>query len=233
MLVILKRGGILFLALLCIVSFLIAKLFHPKAQDVAAEDAKCIVIDAGHGAPDGGAEGKSGVLEKDLNLQIATRLSEKLAESGEHVLMTRADDRGLYENESASIREKKREDMKKRVALSKAEGNLCLVSIHMNHFSDAKYSGPQVFYYTGSEEGRRLAESIRTAFLEEIGPHCTREVKPTSDLYLLRESEIPAVIVECGFLSNAEEEALLCDAAYQEKIAHAICRGIQNFKEKA
>ncbi len=234
MLVILKRGGILFLVLLCVVSFLIAKLFHPKVKDVQAENVPCIVIDAGHGAPDGGAEGReSGVLEKDLNLQIAKLLSEELTSAGERVLMTREDDRGLYETESASIREKKREDMKKRAALAGAEGNLCLVSIHMNHFSDARYSGPQVFYYTGSEEGQRLAESIRAAFLEEIGPHCTREVKPTSDLYLLRESEIPAVIVECGFLSNTEEEALLCDAAYQGKLARAICLGIQNFKEKA
>ena len=233
MLVILKRGGILFLALLCIVSFLITKLFHPRAKDVFAENASAIVIDAGHGGPDGGAVGRRGVLEKELNLEVSRLLAERLEEAGEAVVMKRTEDAGLYTSENASLREKKREDMKKRVEIANDTGNFCLISIHMNHFTDARYSGPQVFYQKGSAEGERLASEIRAAFLEVIGEHCTREIKPTTDLYILRKSEVPAVLVECGFLSNDAEEALLLDGVSREKLAEAICRGVENFKKEA
>ena len=232
MLVILKRGGILFIVLLLIVSFLICALYTPDADEAAAAGAEVIVIDAGHGAPDGGAVGtKTGVLEKDLNLAISRKLSQKLAEAGERVLMTREEDNGLYTEKEATLRAKKQADMKRRVALANTEGNLCLVSIHMNHFTDAKYSGPQIFYAAGSEDGKRLAEEIRQSILAEIGPHCTREIKPSDNLYLLRQTKIPAVIVECGFLSNAEEEALLIEEGYQDALAAAICSGIQSFKK--
>ncbi len=230
MLVILKRGALLFFALLLIVSFLIYSLYNPKTKETSAPLSGAIVVDAGHGAPDGGAVGaKTGVLEKDLNLAIASKLSEKLKANGQAVRMTREDDQGLYKDETASLREKKRTDMKNRVAIGNTPGTLCFVSIHMNHFTDEKYSGPQVFYAGGSEGGKRLAECIRLSFLSEIGPHCTRESKPSGDLYLLRETDCPAVIVECGFLSNAEEEALLCTEDYQEALAEAIYKGIQNF----
>ncbi len=231
MLIILKRGGILFLSLLIIVAFLIYTLRPPKAAETAASADSIIVIDPGHGDPDGGAVGaKSGVLEKDLNLAISLLLSEKLKAEGEQILLTRTDDRGLYTNDTASVRTKKQEDLKKRVSLANAEGNLCLISIHMNHFTDSRYSGPQIFYPADSEESRKLAEAIRLSILRGIGPHCTRETKPTRDLYLLREAEVPAVIVECGFLSNTEEESLLQDAVYQDALAAAICQGIKNFK---
>ncbi len=234
MLVILKRGGILFLALLVIVSFLIFTVRREPSVETAAETADIIIIDAGHGAPDGGAQGiKTGVLEKDLNLAISGKLSERLRANGETVLETRTGDEGLYSSENASLRDKKREDMKERVRLSGEDGVSLFISIHQNHFTDPIYSGPQIFYQKGSEDGKRLAEEIRAAFLAVIGPHCTRETKPTGDLYLLRQTKVPAVIVECGFLSNPEEEALLMSEAYQEKLADAILLGIQNFKNKA
>lgn len=231
MLVILKRGGILFLALLVIVSFLIFTLRREPSVETAAENTDIIVIDAGHGAPDGGARGvNTGILEKDINLAISGKLSEKLRANGETVLETRTSDEGLYTSEDASLRDKKREDMKERVRLSKESGVSLFISIHQNHFTDPKYSGPQIFYQKGSEEGKRLAEEIRASFLSTIGPHCTRETKPTGDLYILRQTKVPAVIIECGFLSNPEEEVLLMDEAYQNKLADAICLGIENFK---
>lgn len=230
MLIILKRGGILFLALIVIVAFLIYALLPPKAETAATTAGGIIVIDPGHGDPDGGAVGdKTGVLEKDLNLAISGRLAEKLTAEGAEIQLTREDDRGLHTDEDASVRAKKQEDLKARVSIANAHGTACLISIHMNHFSDARYSGPQIFYPSGDEESQKLADAIRLSILETIGPHCTRETKPTNDLYLLREAEVPAVIVECGFLSNAEEEALLLDEAYQDALADAICSGVKSF----
>ncbi len=229
MLLIIKRGGVIFLTLILLLSFLLFSVRSRHVPVSATEDA--IIIDAGHGEPDGGAVGESGVLEKDLNLSIAKLLEEKLKAIGEQVVMTRSENKGLYTEKSDSLREKKREDMKARVSIANSIGSSCLVSIHMNHFTDAKYSGPQVFYAAAVEGSRALAESIRLAFLNEIGPHCTREIKPVSkDLYLLREAKIPAVIVECGFLSNPTEEQLLLTPDYQDSIAAAICTGIQNFR---
>lgn len=234
MLIILKRGGILFIVLLLLVILLSYTVRKPDAVPSAANADNRIVIDAGHGAPDGGAVGKNtGALEKDLNLAIAEKVADKLRQNGETVIMTREDDRGLYTDEESSIREKKQKDMKKRVAIANSEGVSLFVSIHMNHFTDSKYSGPQIFYQTGSTEGARLAEEIRLSILNTIGPHCTREAKPTGDLYLLRQTKVPAVIVECGFLSNDEEEALLLDEGYQDKMAEAICTGIKNYKSTA
>ncbi len=233
MLLILKRGSILFLALLAIVTFLIYTLYAPSAKQASAV-LETIIVDPGHGAPDGGAAGgRTGVLEKDLNLAISKKLAEKLSSMGENVHLTREEDAGLHDAAGKSLREKKRSDMKKRVTLGNQNGTLCFVSIHMNHFTDPKYSGPQVFYAAENEEGKRLAEEIRKAFLEKIGPHCTRESKPSRDLYLLRNIKAPAVIVECGFLSNPEEEALLMTEDYQDSLAEAICAGIENFKKQA
>ena len=235
MLVIIKRGGILFLAILVIVTFLVFSLYTPKTQETSsAPGGAVIVIDPGHGSPDGGAQGtRTGALEKDLNLAISQKVREKLQSEGHATVLTRENDKGLYTEETASVREKKREDMKKRVSIANAPDTVMLVSIHMNHFGDPKYSGPQVFYQTGSEQGQRLAEAIRLSFLDTIGPHCTREIKPSGDLYLLRETRVPAVIVECGFLSNPDEDALLSDEKYQEMIAEAVCNGIKKFMAAA
>lgn len=235
MLVIVKRGGVLFLAILVIVTFLIYSLYTPKTEEtLSMVRGETVVIDPGHGAPDGGAQGvKTGTLEKDLNLAVSQKILEKLHDDGHAAILTREGDEGLYSEASKTIREKKREDMKKRVSIANAEDTSFLVSIHMNHFQDPEYSGPQVFYQTGSEAGKSLAECIRLSFLDIIGPHCTREIKPTSDLYLLRETEVPAVIVECGFLSNPKEDTLLSDAEYQEQLAEAIYKGIKKFKEQA
>lgn len=228
MLLIVKRGGIIFIVLMLILCMLLFSIREETASTNAADSV--VIIDAGHGAPDGGAVGKSGVLEKDLNLAVAKLLEQKLSESGQKVIMTRTEDKGLYKKEDASLRDKKREDMKLRASIANTMGASCFVSIHMNQFTDPKYSGPQVFYAANAEGSEELAEEIRRSFFSEIGPHCTREIKPVSkDLYLLRNAKNPAVIVECGFLSNPEEEALLKQEAYQEKVANAIFLGIQNF----
>lgn len=200
------------------------------ALPAAGQHQHMIVIDAGHGAPDGGAVGKSGTPESGINLEISKLLASELDKRGYKVLMTRNDENGIFKTENASIKEKKREDMKERLRIANGSGADLFLSIHMNFFGDSKYSGPQVFYKDGSEDGGRAASCIRASFLQNIGEHCTREIKPVRDgIYLLREVKMPAVLVECGFLSNPDEEQLLLSPEYQSKMANAIAEGIDKF----
>ena len=196
----------------------------------AGERRTMIIIDAGHGAPDGGAVGSSGTPESEINLAVSKLLQSELEARGYSVLMTRDDENGIFKKEGGTIKEKKREDMKERLRITNGSGADLFISIHMNYFGDSKYSGPQVFYKDGSEDGERAASLIRESFLNNIGKHCTREIKPVKDgIYLLREVKIPAVLVECGFLSNAEEEKLLLSPDYQSKMAKAIACGIDDY----
>lgn len=185
-----------------------------------------VVLDAGHGGFDPGKVGQAGTNEKDINLSIALKVKRNLEHQGITVIMTRDDDRGLYEENSSS---KKQDDMRARAKIINESGAVLGVSIHQNSFTDNRYSGAQVFYYNGSENGERLAKILQQSFLDYVDSSNQRVAKANSDYYLLRKSEIPMVIAECGFLSNANEEALLADDVYQEKIAWAIHMGILNY----
>ncbi|MGN0204826.1 MAG: N-acetylmuramoyl-L-alanine amidase [Coprococcus sp.] len=185
-----------------------------------------IVIDSGHGFFDAGKTGINGAVEKEINLAIAKKLRSNLVQQGYEVRMTREDDETLYDG---SCPDTKQEDMKKRVALMNDSGCLLAVSIHQNSFTAEKYKGAQVFYYTGSEESQRLAASIQQSFLELLDDTNTRKEKANSDYYLLKKTIVPAVICECGFLSNSEEAALLVTDEYQEKAAWAITVGILRY----
>lgn len=176
-----------------------------------------VVIDAGHGGIDGGAVGtKTGVAEAPLNLAVAKLLKERLAAEGIHAVMTRADENALGENKNA--------DMRARKAIMNAPGVDAVVSIHMNRFGDPTVKGPMAFYMKGSAEGQALAERVIDAVTEATGT-TERDANP-GDYYIVRESEAPAVIVECGFLSNAEEEALLQTEAYRSLLAEGIAKGV-------
>ncbi len=188
--------------------------------------APVIVIDAGHGGTDPGKVGKSGVLEKDVNLAVAKKLQTRLEADGIYVVMTREGDAGLY---SENAQNKKREDMEARVRIiSEAKPELT-VSIHQNSFPSEDCTGAQVFYYKDSEESKKLAELLQKKFPEVLGDGNTRQAKANSDYYLLRKTECPIVIAECGFLSNASEEALLASEAYQEKVAEVLYLGIRQY----
>ena len=188
-----------------------------------------IVIDAGHGGSDPGKVGESGVLEKDINLSIAVKLRNRLEQKGFRVVMTRETDAGLY---SENADNKKREDMQVRVRMiSEAEPDF-VVSIHQNSFPDVGCKGAQVFYYKDSEKSKKLAEILQKAFPEVLGDGNTRQAKANSDYYLLRKTTCPIVIAECGFLSNASEEALLRNDVYQEKVAEALCLGILQYRSE-
>jgi len=155
---------------------------------------------------------------------------DKLEDAGIKVIMTRKDDFGIFPKDDDTIRNKKRADLKQRVKIANESGAALMVSIHMNFFGVEKYSGPQIFYSANIEGSEKLSKLIQDKFKEYIGQHCIRETKPVyKDIYLLRETKIPTVLTECGFLSNAEEERLLMDSEYQNKLAESIADGIKSY----
>ncbi len=222
----LQRTFILLIIMVIIVSFLVAKLY----RDIPAMNEKIntVVLDAGHGMPDGGAVGSvKKVLETDINLAVTMFLKDILEKEGIEVVLTRDGKNSSAIEGEAPLRERYLADMKKRVDISNKSDADALISIHMNHYPDPSCRGPQVFYSSFIKGSEKLASSIRQGFIDNIKENCERETKPvTNELYLLREAKIPAVIVECGFLSNPEEEELLSDENYQKMLAKSIAEGI-------
>lgn len=189
---------------------------------------KVIVIDAGHGGIDGGAVGKNGTIESQVNLEIALRVRKLLEQDGAIVLLTRDEDVGLY-SENGTIRNKKNEDLRNRKKLRNESNADIFVSIHMNSFSESKYYGAQTFYPKNSEESKRLAELIQEELVRVIDNGNNRVAKQKNDIYLLKDCSIPTALVECGFLSNPREEKLFQEEKYQEKVAWSIYIGILRY----
>lgn len=175
-----------------------------------------VVIDPGHGGKDPGKIGTNDALEKDINLQIAQKVKSNLEEQNIKVIMTREDD---------TAEDSKLADMKKRVAQINEAKPEIVVSIHQNSYSQADVKGAQVFYYTHSEVSKEAALCMQEE-LKLIDSGNTREAKGNDTFYLLKKTEVPTIIVECGFLSNVEEAEKLVDESYQQKMAEAICNGI-------
>ncbi|WP_372451201.1 N-acetylmuramoyl-L-alanine amidase CwlD [Clostridium estertheticum] len=190
---------------------------------------KKILIDAGHGGMDGGTSSKEGTIEKNINLIIATKLKASLQKAGYEVVMTREDDTGLYSNKG-TIREKYREDLKKRCDLKKSSNCDMFVSIHLNYFTESKYYGAQV-WYSNYKDSSILASVIQKNFKVDLDSNNKRVPKAAKSSYkILRENDVmPSVIVECGFLSNYEEEQKLKSDEYQGKIAGSISKSICEF----
>lgn len=186
-----------------------------------------VVVDAGHGGVDPGKVGVDGQLEKDINLQIAMKLKEVLESNEEikiEVILTRTEDMGHY---SESDSNKKMADMTKRCDIVNSAKADVLVSIHQNSYHSSSVKGAQVFYYEESEKGHELATKIQAELvtaLEEDGKG--RVEKANDNYYILLNVNCPAVIVECGFLSNPEEAAKLSEAEYQEMVAKAVGKGV-------
>ena len=185
-----------------------------------------VVIDAGHGGEDPGKVSGSGTLEKDINLAIALRLERMLQAADVKTVMTRRADEGLDSRKNGS---KKVEDLKNRCALIRKSKPDCVVSVHQNSYQDAAIRGAQTFYYADSAEGKRLAQLIQQQLISHVAPDNHREAKGNKSYYLLKKTDAPIVIAECGFLSNPEEEKLLKTAEYQEKTAWAIYMGVMAF----
>ena len=198
-----------------------------SSQSVTAKTHRpVVVLDSGHGGMDPGKIGIDGSLEKDINLQIAERLKMYLEASDVDVIMTREDDRGLYEESDDS---KKMGDMKNRCKKIEEANPDLVVSIHQNSYHQEPVSGGQVFYYKTSERGKRLAEILQRRFDFVLGEKNTRQAKPNGNYYLLLHVKQPIVIVECGFLSNWKEAAALNSAEYQDRLAWTIHMGVMEY----
>lgn len=189
-----------------------------------------IVIDAGHGGMDGGAVGVHKELEKDINLSIASTLNEMLKAGGYSTVMVREDDRSVHDPQYTSARQQKISDIKNRLKLAEGTADAIFVSIHQNQFGQSKYYGAQMFYSTNNPEGKILAETLRLQFKTLLQPENERETKPAQkNLYILHHATCPAVLVECGFLSNPAEAELLASEDYQRQVAFTIYTGIMNY----
>ncbi len=192
---------------------------------------KVVVLDAGHGGEDPGATSiYSGAKEKDLNLTIVNKTKELLQKAGYTVILTRTEDILVYEGDNLSNTSKRRQDLlnrKKKMDESKAD---IVISIHMNGFKQTKYSGAQTFYTKDSQSSKKLAMCLQDAVREHLDPKNKREaLLKGDDIIITKNCKVTTVILECGFLSNEEEEKKLIDPTYQAKIAEAIKKGIDKY----
>lgn len=185
-----------------------------------------ILVDAGHGGSDPGMIGVGGLEEKGINFSISLLLRDTLEKSGYSVIMTREEDKGLYDSSAAN---KKAQDMQRRIAMIREHMPVLSVSIHQNSYHDAGVHGPQVFYYESSVEGKKLAEAVQSSLNDLLEVDRPRKVKGNTSYYLLKRSSGTLVIVECGFLTNPEEAQKLQTKEYQEKVAAAVSEGIRTY----
>lgn len=192
---------------------------------------KVILIDPGHGGIDGGAKSKAGTIEKDINLQISLKLRDNLEEKGYKVYMTRDEDEGLYQKGN-TIKEKKREDLNRRVQMKKETDCDIFVSIHQNMFPQSKCYGAQV-WYASNEKSYNLATIVQETIKESVKDNNKRVAKPAAEAYLiLRDKyEGASILVECGFLSNPDEESRLKSDEHQNLIVEGISNGIDKYFE--
>ena len=190
----------------------------------------CIIIDAGHGGEDGGAQTADGVLEKEINLDIAKRLETLFSALGFETKMTRTDDALSYDASCKTIREKKVSDIRARFSMMEQTPNAVFLSIHQNHYSEPKYAGAQVFYSANTAESPLLAEAIQRSIVRTLQPENERVIKPCGDeVYLLYHAKKTAVMVECGFLSNPQEASKLEDENYQTALSLCIVQGVLDY----
>ena len=207
---------------------LINPFIEPESKETVALPVsnKVVVIDAGHGNPDGGAESKDGVSEANINLKIALKLQSLLEQSGTTVILTRSDENGIYDLDKTTLKEKKISDIRNRVKIGNSSQADIFVSIHLNKIPQEQYSGWQTFYKKDNEAGKKLATAIQNNIVTATKKDNNRVPMKIDNIYIVKNVEIPLTIVECGFLSNAEEEKELQDNEYQDKIAWGIYNGI-------
>ena len=181
------------------------------------------------GTPDEGAQAKDGTTEAQTNLKITLKVQKLLEQSGCEVLLTRSDDNAIYNLDSKTLREKKVSDIKNRVKIGNESLADCFVSIHLNKIPQSQYYGWQCFYNTKNEKSIDLAKSMQESLNEAIEKENNRVAMKLNSVYIMKNVEIPISIVECGFLSNPEEEKQLLEDSYQERLAWGIYNGIMKY----
>lgn len=222
---------ILFVIYLLLIVFAFADIDRLALVSLNYCNYPCVVIDAGHGGMDGGAV-DNGIVEKDLNLSIAEKLKEILLSSGFNVVMIRNSDTMIY-SDGSSLRQKKVSDMKNRLKIYNSNPENIVLSIHQNKFQIKKYIGTQVFYSKNNKESSVLAECIKNSIKNLIQSDNKRQIKPAEkNIYLLYNSKVTSVIIECGFISNPAEADKLKNNSYQNKIAFAIYSGFLDYYNK-
>lgn len=197
------------------------------SENLPVLDRKCIVIDAGHGGIDGGAVSCNGIFESQINLEIALKLDDLCHLLGLNTKMIRTSDCSVH-TEGSSIASQKVSDLKERVRIANETENAIVVSIHQNKFAQSRYSGAQVFY-ANAQGSEALATEIQNLYSQSLNPSNNRKIKRADGIYLMQKITCPGVLVECGFLSNPEEEALLQNDAYQQKICCVIASACSRF----
>lgn len=190
---------------------------------------KTIILDAGHGKPDEGAQSRSGTTEAETNLKIALKVQNLLEQSGSTVLLTRSDENAIYDIDAKTLKQKKISDIHNRVKIGNESSADIFVSIHLNKIPQPQYDGWQTFYNAESSEGQKLAVSIQNNLNEAIQKENNRVAKTIENIYIIKHVEIPTTIVECGFLSNPEEEKQLLEDEYQNRLAWGIYNGIIDY----
>lgn len=201
-----------------------------NAGALAAGNDITVVLDAGHGGIDGGTSAKDGTLEKSVNLDITRCVESYLKCFGISTVLTRNSDESIHDKDAETIRQKKVSDIKNRLNIVEATPNSVLVSIHQNYFTDSSVKGSQVFYSKNNKNSKDLAELIREKITVNLQPDNNKEIKECgSSVYLMYHTTVPAVMIECGFMSNADEAAKLKDFDYQQKIAFLIACGVAEY----
>ena len=230
-----QAAGICIISGILLLAFLSVTYFQGQAtttisQTIQPEHRYTIVIDAGHGGIDGGATSCSGVLESQINLQIALRLNDLMHFMGHETLMIRTTDKSVYTSGN-TIAAQKISDLKQRVRLVNETENGILISIHQNIFSDGRYSGAQVFF-APDEKSKELAIKLQTNLIQTLNPGSNRKSKKAEGIYLMEHIARPGILIECGFLSNIEEEAKLRSAEYQKRLCAVIATTLSgHFRE--
>ncbi|MBE6635075.1 MAG: cell wall hydrolase [Ruminococcaceae bacterium] len=223
-----------FTALVILLSCIIAAPAETGREYIAAAtdtERMTVVIDPGHGGEDCGAIGYSGIYEKDLNMQISVKLGEYLSAAGVGVVFTRTEDKLLYTEEQNIKGMRKIYDLRNRTEIANTYGtNALLVSIHMNSFGARECSGMQI-YHADNDSSRMAADKIRTSVIYSLQPDNRRGLKNGKELYLLENAEIPAILIECGFISNPDECERLAEAEYQKELCFAIMSGILEYEK--
>ena len=231
-------GYALEFAIFCIVSalvslaliFIVVNFSFPLPNlNTVNQSTITIVLDAGHGGEDGGCEG-NGLVEKDLTLDITFRIASLLREQGINVILTRDTDVLLYDKNSDYTGKKKYQDVRRRLEIAQGQENPVLVSIHMNYFAQTQYSGLQVWYSKHDARSRILANLVQSNVKVELQPNNNRGIKEaTSSIFLLNNATFPAVLIECGFLSNEDESHALGDENYRQKLSEIIFKSIMTY----